>query len=654
MAYRDKRRPSFSKSNDGQRTAQETRQTLATGSVADVTSYIPRLPEPPAPALPTPRKVITRLSDEDVETAIEFIKRSQIGDYLAQRHNAGKKKEGRPALVPVVALLVAMQLAVRDNRPLLLTEIRDILCFRISPAMRNLLDVKIPQKATSDVRKWEVTTARAVGRAFHRLLASIDPSIHPKNRIRTWDEVDRLKKDLTVEEQTERATALDWVCNQLLEAAYQQLPPEVRQRQAKNAGYCIDGTPLPLFARGRGVHNPEASADPDGGFYVRHGDHKDPEDVKKGTPSAESKGKFVRSLDKRVWAREIHLLALADTSHPDRQYIPALPIAFTSDRPGLNPAGAARRIFANMAFRNHQPGWLAGDILYTNQQDLKFQIPAREAGYKLVLGYGVNQLGRQGAHESGMVLVEGAYYGPCVPDDLANAAELLRQRKITLQQFGAMMKARAEFRMRTKQPAKPGTNGKPGTNERLQCPAAGDNPLVICAHKPKSQKDRPTTQSDGAKIDVRREINHKKVVTKGAIPHVCNAETVTVAIEDGAKFRQTLPFGSPEHTDRYNRLRQSQEGIHGTAKDEGRVALANPGRRRVRGWAAQQLFTAFLLAETASQRITAFMDAAKPDKNGDLFVLRRRPVKGRDNLPPGGAFEGVEESRALDPPPATD
>ena len=60
--------------------------------------------------------------------------------------------------------------------------------------------------------------------------------------------------------------------------------------------------------------------------------------------------------------------------------MPNIPIAATSDIAAMDPAGAARRLFANMDRRGHLPGTLAGDILYTNQDEAKFQTPAREAG----------------------------------------------------------------------------------------------------------------------------------------------------------------------------------------------------------------------------------------------------------------------------------
>ena len=126
-------------------------------------------------------------------------------------------------------------------------------------------------------------------------------------------------------------------------------------------------------------------------------------------------------------------------------------------------------------------------------------------------------------------------------------------------------------------------NGKRGDiKERLSCPAAGPNPTAVCALKPKSQTDRPTRQPDGTRADLRRTIDHTKVLTNGEAPKVCQQETVTVTIEAGAKFRQFLPFASPEQISLYNRLREGTEGVHGTAKDQAKIALANPGRRRVR------------------------------------------------------------------------
>lgn len=653
MARRRSRKPHPPKGN---RTVREVRQILTTGSVADVAARIPPLPNTGDITLGVPTHVNTQFRDSTVEAAIQFIDKTGIAGFVDTAYAQMKKKPGRPPALSTRTVLVGMQLAVRDSRPLLITEIRTILYCRLSPTMRRRLD--IPNDPSPDgqtpERLWAERTATRVRRTLHRMLAPIDPSVMPKNRVRSAEEAELLKKDLSVQEQHDRAIALDYVCNQLTESAYQQLPQSVRDRFQKQApSYCIDGTPLPLFARGKGLDQDVISADPDGGWYVRTGDHADPTETTHLTKAPQTpKDKFKRTTSKYIWARDIHLIVTADASHPDRLYMPSIPLAATTDVPGRDPAGAARRLFANLAARDHTPGALAGDILYTNQDEAKFQSPAREYGYDLVLGYGKEQLGVQGAHPSGALLLEGTYVAPCIPDDLVEATRRLNAGDITLKHFATLIKARVEYRMRTKETSDPGQ----GRNERLTCPAAGPQATAMCALKPKSMQARPTRQPDGAVVDVRRVIDHRKVLTDGTAPAVCQQESITITPRDGAKFRQTLQYGSEEQTAVYHRLRQSQEGVHGTAKDEAGVAMAHPGRRRVRGWAAQQLFAAFLLAETATRRIHRFLTNAKTDRNGDLYVDRHLMAdKSPGDGPAGGttgSLPGTQPDIRDDPPEA--
>lgn len=642
------------------RTARTTRQELTTGSIEEIRAHYPEHTTSLI-TLSKPERGKPKFSDRTVEKSIDFIKHSGTADFITARRDALKVKTGRTAKISHLALLVAMHLTVADGGPLLLTVIRQTLLERLTPPMRAMLDIKFPTRPANlaEHGRWEEAADASVRRAFHRLLDSIDPATTPNNRRRTWDEVERLKKDLSVEEQQERAAALDWFGNQLLETAYHQLPASVRDRvRVKGYAYAIDATIIETFARGFGVDSTRASSDTQAAWYVREGDHRDPQDVPLGDgPTSAEANK--RKGSKYIFGREAHLLTIGDTSHPDRLYMPQLPFAFNTNIPGIDPAGAARRTFANVLHRGHQPGPVAGDILYTNQDAEKYQIPARQAGFDLVLGYGIDQTGVQGAHPSGMLLVDGGYHAPCMPDHLVDTVRELRnlktiadldERRAKHRELIARIQARVEFRMRNKESVKT-RNTKTGTvdiKERLSCPAAGSNPTAICALKPKSQTPRPIRQPDGTRADLRRTINHQTVLTDGHAPKVCQQETVTVTIEDGAKYRQNLPYGSPEQIDLYHRLRQGTEGVHGTAKDEAKVALANPGRRRVRGWAAMQVFTAFLFAETATQRIMTFLNNAVEDHEGHLYVPRRKRTNGHGptGAPPGAALPGA--------PPVTD
>ncbi len=647
---------------DGQpRTARDTRQELSVGSIDDIRASYPEQVATTV-SLNHPERSKPKFADRTVEASVAFITASGTATFITDRRNARKLKKGRPAKISNMAILMAMHLTVADGGPLLLTVIRENLLERLYPTMRAVLDIKFPTCPTdpAERKQWEEAADASVRRAFNRILDSIDPSIVPKNRNRTWDEIEALKKDLSIEDQQERAAALDWLGGQLLEAAYLQLPESVRTRaKEKGYSYAIDGTVIPTFARGRGIDNEKASTDPDAGWYVREGDHRDPHDVPAGQEPTTGDLKFKRTSSKFIFGREANLLTIADTSHPDRLYMPHLPFAFNTAVPGVDPAGAARATFANVLHRGHQPGPVAGDILYTNQDATKYQIPARRAGFDLVLGYGVDQTGVQGAHKSGMLLLEGMYVAPCIPDHLVDAVKEFRtlhliadldERRAKHREINDRIKARLEYRMRNKESVKTrdAETGQADIKERLSCPAAGANPTAICALKPKSQADRPTRQADGTRVDLRRTINHKKVLTNGQAPKVCEQETVTVTIEDGAKFRQSLPFASPEQLTLYTRLRQGTEGVHGTAKDEAKVALANPGRRRVRGWAAMQVFAAFLFAETATQRIITFRKNALTDDEGHLYVPRRKRTgkNAPTGAPPGAALPN--------PPPVID
>ena len=616
------------------------RQQIPTGSVADLLAGLPQVGargpvhgvDLDAPLTITwrtevPRAPQSRFSDRDVEAAIAFITGTGLVEFVTTRISAGKKKPGRPARTSVLAVLVAMWLAAIDGRGMLLTKFRDILFHRISPAMQDRLGVR-DVDCPADLREallFDRAAEASVRRTLHRMLNQIDPSVYPKNRRRPWTELHSLARNLSEDEQQEMQNRLDWVCNQMLDAAFQALPPRIRRQYRGSA--CIDATPLKLPATGLKADSTIASADPDGGWYVRDGDHRDPNYSAYGSPST-NPGK---SASKSLWALDIGLLVAVDDRPGDRQHLPALPLAMTTDRPGVDAAGAARRVMASFVQRGYTPGYLAGDNLYSAAEESTFQTPAREVGFDLVLPYTRDYLGDQGGHDSGMRLIEGAFHCPAIPDALVEATKDLREGRIDLKTYKARIQERVAYRMRTKQ------SPIDGVGERLTCPAAGPVPLVKCDNKPASNDPRPIRQANGHVTDARLRILPLTDISGENKPRVCDQKSIAVSPLDGAKTRQSLPYGSDEHADMFNTLRQSQEGMHGFAKDEAHEALAAPGRRRVRGKAAQTIFAAFLLAAASIRKIRTFLANAIEDPSGVIYVPRkqRKGDHARTGLPPG-------------------
>jgi hypothetical protein len=71
-------------------------------------------------------------------------------------------------------------------------------------------------------------------------------------------------------------------------------------------------------------------------------------------------------------------------------------------------------------------------------------------------------------------------------------------------------------------------------------------------------------------------------------------------------------------------LRNTIEGTNGVLKDGAHGALGDTRRRRIRGIAAQSLFTALLITATNIRSIQSFLRHAAPDATGTLRRARKR------------------------------
>ena len=118
-------------------------------------------------------------------------------------------------------------------------------------------------------------------------------------------------------------------------------------------------------------------------------------------------------------------------------------------------------------------------------------------------------------------------------------------------------------------------------------------------------------------------------------PRICRQTAITIAPDTGARYRQDLPYGSPAWHKTYATLRNTIEGLNGLVKDPAHEALAQPARRRVRGIAAQSIFTALLLTAANIRKIRAWRALTAPGKARITRRARRRRSSLRDYLPDG-------------------
>jgi hypothetical protein len=524
--------------------------------------------------IPGPSKVP---GEKTVAFAAELIARSGSAPVIeaALAHTTG-----RPRPLPVRAVLTALLCLALDDRPLFLTEVTRLLFCQLPGASRALPGVT----GTVTSHRGFLAAYRRVRYCFHAICPAADPSALPKNRRLTAADLTARAKKITPRQAQAARARLEALVNALLETSVSVLTPAGQAAFDGCTG--LDATPVPLFSRGPSKRTGLSASDPGGGWYVREGDHRERED---------GKGKPLRKL---AWALEA---TIATTARPPGAppAHPNLAIGMALARPGQDPGGTGARVLAPAAARGHKTGWLGYDRAYTQALPGRFHLPARALGCKPVTDYRAGQLGIQ-ANTQGALLVEGTWYCPALPEPLITATAALRDHAIDRETYTDRIAARGPYQLKHKD------GPDAGGYERRSCPALGAHPALMCPLRETSLSPR-----DG----------RAKVLQPPADPpKLCRQTAITIAPGTGARYRQDLPYASPAWQARYATLRNTIEGLNGFVKDPAHEALAQPARRRVRGIAAQSIFTALLLIAANIRKIRTWR---APSPDGKAGIARR-------------------------------
>jgi hypothetical protein len=533
-----------------------------------------------------------RVSDETVAFAARLIGRSGKAPVIEA---ALAHATGRPRPLPVRAVLAALVCLALEDRPLFLTDATRLLFCQLSEASRRLLGV--PGTVSGD--RAFLAAYRRVRYCFGAICSAMDPSGLPKNRRLSEQDLTVRTRKLTPAQIQAARGRLEAFINSLIEASISVLTDEERAASSGCTG--LDATPVPLFSRGPSRRAGLCASDPDGGWYVREGDHRERED---------DKGKPLRKI---CWALEATIATMARPPGAAPAH-PNLAAGLALTRPGEDPGGTGARVLASLAARGHKPGPLGFDRAYTQALPGRFHLPARALGYQPVMDYRADQLGIQ-ANTGGAILVEGTWYCPALPEPLTTATTRLRDHAISRELYDQQIAARAPYQLKHKDG--PDADGY----QRLSCPALGHHPGLICPLRQTS-----LTPRDG---------RAKVLQPPPEPPRTCTQTAITIAPDTGARYRQDLPYGSPAWHRSYATLRNTIEGLNGLIKDPAHEALAQPARRRVRGIAAQSIFTALLLMAANIRKIRAWRALTTRDKARITRRARQRRASLRDYLPDG-------------------
>ena len=532
------------------------------------------------------------VSDQTAAFAAELIDRSGKAPVIEA---ALAHATGRPRPLPVRAVLTALLCLALDDRPLFLTDATRLLFQQLPETSRQLLGVS----GTATTERAFQAACRRVRYCFGAICSVMDPSPLPKNRRLTEQDLKARARPMTPAQAQAARGRLEAFINALIEASISALTEE--ELGAYDGCTGLDATPVPLFSRGPSKRAGLCASDPDGGWYVREGDHRERED---------DKGKPLRKIS---WALEATIATMARPPGAPPAH-PNLAAGLALTRPGQDPGGTGARVLASLAARGHKTGWLGYDRACTQALPGRFHLPARALGYSPVMDYRADQPGIQ-ANSQGALLVEGTWYCPALPGPLITATTSLRDHAITRDLYDQQITARCPYQLKRKDG--PDADGY----QRLSCPAAGTRPRLIC----------PLRQASLSPRDGRAKV----LQPPPEPPRICRQTAITIAPGTGARYRQDLPYGSPAWHKPYATLRNTIEGLNGLIKDPAHEALAQPARRRVRGIAAQSIFTALLLMAANIRKIRAWRALTARDKTRITQRARRRRASLRDYLPDG-------------------
>ncbi|MEJ7634709.1 hypothetical protein [Aeromicrobium sp.] len=507
---------------------------------------------------------------------------------------------GRPSLfADRLVLILLMSLLFSGEAPLV-TRMAEVLTSRLDTRSRDLLRLPRLQDGT------DTAVYHRLYRALRRFIAVVDSAPGTTGKRLTRAEVDAIKANRNPDECAKKQARLIWLSNTLLEATFQMLPAETRERWQGNL--CVDATLIRAWGKNgspkadndnRDISQDLMSPDIDAGWYYRDADHREP-------PHRPG-----RSQPKKAWGNEAHLAVMTANDPADTPNYPLLVLGISFDKPAGRVAENAMTTIGSIIERGHPAGFFVADRAYLfNSIPSKLQLPARALGYQLCGDYRDDQLGLQGSH-NGANLVEGNWYSPSMPEPLIEATRQFRAKQIDETTYRQRISQRTQYLFRNKQA--PSDNGA----NVMFCPARGPGATASC----------PLAGPGPGPVNLGIPTARTRILTPPAHPATCctNQNSVTFPAEAGAKYRQELQYATPEWHALYSTLRNTIEGFNGYVKSPTDEDLEQAARRRMRGYTIQFILTTAMIAASNVRKIKSFVIREnRPARPTRVRVNRRR------------------------------
>lgn len=551
-----------------------------------------------------------------------------------------KSPAGRRPILDATAALSLILLQIRLGRPTLITELAQTL-LQLSSTQRKILHLT---HDGNDERAYE-----RIWDAVQRLIRLVDEFPGRRDKVLTEAEYRETVADRDPVLCRVRRKRMHTLANALVHATWLLLPSELRDRFHGNTA--IDATFVPLYGKSgnpssRVLDGDRRTANPDGGWYRREGDHgavshADARFLNKARPDGKVKGTSTRKLS---WGIETEIARMTPNHPSEIDQFPLLTTGLGFHIPGAI-AGEGLQLLTSLHDRGHKINLFIMDRAYPAAIYSEFHVPARLLGAKLVFDYKDKDLGVKAHHPDGFVQVSGSWYLDSLPEVLRTAdATVLTARKKHGESAGKLAKAEAEYEKKTR-PAKRHIDSDalqkaeqalkdarkqygPGARALAQAEDLYKKQLKRRAHY--QLKSKGHMSADGTRRyllpEPSTENGHLKTPHRYLQKTVMMKLPVDVPEKDknpgGLKHEQYFPYGDEQWSAAYG-MRNGVESVNRNLKRSQYEDIANPDKRAVRGNTFTYLVIALATVVENLRQILSFykrklaLDRVTP-KNRDI------------------------------------
>lgn len=587
------------------------------------------------------------ISHEAVMLAARRVRASGINERLDEWARADGKdpsRGGRPCVIPVNAVFVALMLLAREKKAMHFTLVADLLEHRLTPQSRDLLGVPHPAIAFTKIRprhnRWYTNSVRA----FHRALTLMDPFPQERYTSKTYAQIQAILAEHDTDREKIYKARLDEFTRRIVHMTFMAQPRWVR-RISKTLDVSFDQTYVKLpntkgysrkdlskrvkeeqRAGDMGTRSP-GPVEAHGGWHARSAENRG--DFKKDEANTVAPDRAGNSEYK--WGLEANLAVRVDSEAPGARRFPALIVAASVSPPNIEVAEEATRMLESTLGLGLVPNVADADMQYfANALPERLLHPALKLGFTPSTEYRKDRLGiKGGAH--GVIFADGDGYCPSTPKPLLNGALDYREGRIDTETFHRRLQERKAYQVHVKEKAKAPkdriikTGKRAGQTETTQkalvrCPAIGPSPTVTCPLRElfvgAAQKSRPHVEPE--------------VLEEEFLDTICTKHSVTIDLADMQSPAQAFEYGSKEWEEFHSHARNTIESVNQQLKDPATEALEDAGRRRVRGPAAAQVLISFLIANYNLRKIAAWLDDHARGRLPD--PTKRKPLRRRDRV----------------------